>query len=346
MEMKKFLWGEAEGRPVWLYELAAEGLCARVSGYGGILQSLILTDPEGRATDVVLGLDTLEEYRRSDACFGAMVGPLADRLAGGRCVLDGREVRLPLNAGPDTMHCGAAGFHRRVWDGELLERGLRLSRTFDEADTGFPGRLSVELRYLIPAPRVLRLEYHAECTRQTAVSFTNHSYFNLSGGRADCLGHVLTVRADRYAETERDSEPICTGRTLPVDGTPLDLRAGARVGDAVARADFREIAVAGGVDHYFPVAGTGLRELARLRCPEAGLTLLCRSDAPGLLIYTGNGLSGERGKGGRRYGRHWGVCLETERFPNAVNLPSRRPGALLEPGEAYDSATEFEFLYA
>ena len=336
-------WGDADGAAVGLFEIEGDGLRAEVSNYGGVIRALMLAGPRGRPLDVVLGYDALADYRRGEAFFGAMIGPIADRVADGRCVLDGREVRFPRNAGPDSMHCGGLGFHNKVWDWEPLADGLRLYRTFDEASVGIPGALSVELRYRLPGPRTLRLEYAAHCTREAAVSFTNHSYFSLNGGRADCRDHRLTVHADRYAETERMEEPICTGRALPVDGTPLDLRRGVRVGDAVDRTDFREIAAAGGIDHYFPVAGEGLREVARLYCPESGLALRCRSDAPGLLVYTGNGLASEPGKGGAVYGRNWGVCLETARFPNAVNRPERRPTVLLEPGEVYASATEFAF---
>ena len=343
LNMIKRPWGGINGETAWLFQMEGDGICARVSNYGGVLQSLMLTDVLGKPLDVVLGYDALEDYRHSETFFGAMIGPLADRVAGGRCVLDGREVLLPLNAGPDSMHCGSKGFHGRLWHWKQQAQGLCLYRHFDEADLGFPGEMAVELRYLLPRRRTLRLEYTATCTRQTAASFTNHSYFNLNGGKTDCSGHVLTVPAECYAETARDVEPICTGREMPAEGTPLDLRTGVCVRDAVRKTGFHEIAIAGGIDHYFPVPGEGLRELARLHCPETGLTLRCRSDAPGLLIYTGNGLSGEAGKGGRRYDRHWGVCLETERFPNAVNLPERRAEVLLEPGEVYSSVTEFEF---
>ena len=341
MRITKRAWG-AE---IWLFDIEEDGMRVSASNYGGVLQKLELAEPSGGWLDAVLGYDDLEDYRRGEAFFGAMIGPVADRLAGGRCTLDGREVRLPLNAGPDCMHCADRGFHQAVWDWALLEDGLRLRRVFEASETGFPGALTAELRYRLVPPGTLRLEYAARCTRQTAVSFTNHSYFNLSGGRRDCRDHALTLRAERYAETVRDQDPICTGRTLPVSGTPLDFRGGATVGEAVSRTDFREIAAAGGVDHYFLAEGEGLRALAALRNPENGLTLTCRSDAPGLLVYTGNGLSGERGKGGVRYGRNWGVCLETARFPNAVNLPQWRAQALLEPGEKYHSVTEFEFRW-
>ncbi len=343
MKINRRPWGEVDGAPVWLFDIEGEGVRVAVSNYGGVIQSLEVARSQGQHADVVLGYDTLDEYQRSDTFFGAMIGPVADRLAGGRCMLDGREVRLPLNAGPDSMHCADRGFHRALWDWRALEDGLCLSRTFQEVPDGFPGALSVELRYRIPAPRALRLEYAASCTRETAVSFTNHSYFNLSGMRSDCRGHLLQVNAGRYAETTCTADPICTGRALAVAGTPLDLRAGATVGSAVDRVDFAEIASAGGVDHYFLAEGEGLREVARLRCPQTGLQLRCLSDAPGLLVYTGNGLEGELGKGGAVYGRNWGVCLETARFPNAVNLPEWRPQVLLNSGERYTAVTEFAF---
>ena len=341
MRIAKRAWGDVDGAPVWLFEIEGNGLRAEVSNYGGVLRALELT--EGPGLDVVLGYDTLVEYRKSDTFFGATVGPIADRMAEGRCVLDGRKVQLPLNAGPDSMHCADRGFHRALWRWEPLADGVRLFRDFDGAETGFPGVLSASVCYRVPSPGMLRLEYAAECTRETAVSFTNHSYFNLTGGKRDCREHVLTLNAGRYAETWRMVEPIATGRALPVAGTPLDFRDGMRVGDALAHDAFPEIAAAGGVDHYFLAEGEGLREAARLTCPETGLAMVCRTDAPGLLVYTGNGLEAERGKAGRIYGKNWGVCLETERFPNAVNFPERRDQVMLEPGERYRTVTEFEF---
>lgn len=345
MKITRRPWGSVGGRAVWLFEMERDGLRAAVSNYGGIVQSLWVSDGSGRSLDVVLGYDTLEEYRRCDTFFGAAIGPVADRIAGGRCLLDGRWIELPRNAGPDVSHSGAGGFHRRVWDWREEADGLCLFADMDERVTGFPGTLSVELRYRLLPPRTLRLESVARCTRETAVSITNHSYFTLNGGRSDCLDHRLTLRAGRYAQTCREADPIPTGRLLPVAGTPLDFREGPSIGEAVDRFDFGEIARAGGVDHFFAVEGSGLREHAILRCPGTGLAMRCRSDAPGLLVYTANGLGTEPGKGGRIYRKRFAVCLETECLPNAVNLPRWRPQVLLAPGEVASAATEFECFW-
>ena len=344
MKIERHLWGEIEGRDIYLFDLDdGRGMRASVSNYGGVLQGLVVRDGCGLPLDVVLGYDTLAEYRAGETFFGAMIGPIADRLDGGHCTLGEAEVQLDRNAGPDSMHSGPKGFHSRIWDWVELPDGICFHRCFAPGEIGFPGNMDVRLSYRLCERDVLRLEYSAECDCETALSFTNHSYFNLDGGKKHCRNQRLTVFADRYAETERDCDPICTGRALSVEGTPFDLRHGEMVGEVVRRTDFREIRTGGGVDHYFLVDGSGMRVHARLESPDSGLRLECASDAPGLLIYTGNGLEAERGKGGAVYGKNWAVCLETGRFPNAVNFPALRAQVLLRPGERYESATEFRF---
>ena len=125
------------------------------------------------------------------------------------------------------------------------------------------------------------------------------------------------------------------------DGEPL--RVGTAIGDVLAHSEFREIQTGGGVDHYFLVDGTGMRPMADVYCPATGIAMRCASDAPGILVYTGNGLERESGKGGAIYRKNWAVCLETERFPNAVNIPALRNTALLKPDEQFASATEYTF---
>lgn len=316
---------------------------AFVSNYGGILQALWVKNARGEELDVVLGYDTLEEYVGSETFFGAMVGPIADRLGEGHLMLNGQDVFFPLNAGPDCMHSGPNGFHAQVWDWEMLPDGIAFTRIFAPQEINLPGSLKVRLSYRICADAVLRIEYSACCDCETALSFTNHSYFTLNGGKGSCADHLLMLNADYYAETCREIDPICTGRSLPVDKTPMDLRAGSRIQDVIGNSGFSEIRTGGGIDHYFIVRGEGMREHARLLCDESGLELICRSDAPGVLIYSANGLEDEKGKGGAVYGKNWAVCLETERYPNAVNFPHLRSGVLLQPGEIYNSATEFVF---
>ena len=94
VQIEKRFWGKWNGRAVHLYDFSAGGLQLSVSDCGALLQSLRVKNGRGEEIDAVLGYDTLEEYLRSETFFGAMVGPIADRLARGRCTLAGEEVQL------------------------------------------------------------------------------------------------------------------------------------------------------------------------------------------------------------------------------------------------------------
>lgn len=344
MKISKRSWGVIDGQEVFLFEMQHEdGIRACVSNYGGVLQALFVQDGCKRELDVVLGYDTPEEYRESETFFGAMIGPIADRLDGGSCVLGGKRVQLPLNAGPDSMHSGPNGFHSQIWDWAYLDDGVSFFRRFGDGEIGFGGTLDVRLNYRIPAPDTLRLEYSAHCDQETALSMTNHSYFNLDGGAKHCRDQRITLHASRYAETCREQDPICTGCTPSVEGMPFDMREGRLLAEVLKAKDFRELRTGGGIDHYFLTDGEGMREHSCIESLESGLTLRCRSDATGLLVYSGNGLETEHGKNGSVYEKNWGICLETQSFPNGVNLSEWREQLLLARGEEYTSATEFVF---
>jgi aldose 1-epimerase len=64
---------------------------------------------------------------------------------------------------------------------------------------------------------------------------------------------------------------------------------------------------------------------------------------PGVQFYSGNFLDGSiRGKGGRLYGHHSGLCLETQHFPDSPNKP-HFPSAILRPGDTHRSRTVYTF---
>ena len=339
VQIEKQAWGKVNGKTVHLFHIKNDsGMALSVSDYGCILQRWL---KDGR--DLVLGYDSLQEYLESETFFGAAVGPVADRLAGGKCEICGQSVQFPLNAGPDCMHSGANGFHSRIWSGEILENGVAFSYAYSEEENPLPGRLSATIRYLLKESG-FRIEYEACCDRETLLSLTNHSYFTLHGGKTDCKKDLLRVNADFYAETTRESDPICTGRLLPVENTPLDFRTARPVGEALAQTGFSEICRAGGVDHYFPVSGSGMREHARLQSGDT--TLVCASDAPGVLIYTANGLEAEKGKSGQIYGRNFAVCMETECFPNAANFSEHRHQVYRPAGRAFTTCTEYQIIFS
>ncbi len=338
-----------DGTPVESVTLRhGSGLAATILSYGGTLAALHVPDRAGKPMNVVLGFDTIGGYARSKAYFGALIGRYANRIAGGKFVLDGAVYRITANEPPNTLHGGAKGFDKVMWRIDSVidgpEPSLSLSHTSPDGDQGFPGHLNVHVRYALLAD-ALQIDYAAATDQATVVNLTNHSYFNLSGlDDGDALSHELMIAADKFTPIDRGLIP--TGELRAVAGTPFDFRAATRIGARIATAD-EQLAIGRGYDHYFVLrgaSGDGLIPAARVREPRSGRVMEVWTSEPGLQFYSGNSLDGtEAGFGGRPYRRYAGFCLETQHFPDSPNRPSF-PSTVLRPGAAFSSTTLFRFL--
>ncbi|CAL9454021.1 aldose epimerase family protein [Streptomyces sp. enrichment culture] len=312
----------SDGTPVHRWTLRRAGVRVRVLTYGGIVQSVEVPDREGRAGDVVLGFPDLDGYlAHPEPYLGALVGRYANRIAGGRFPLDGRTYALEPNNGPNTLHGGARGFDRRVWDAAPVEHGVRLTRVSPHGEEGFPGRLAVTATYTLLESGALRIAYEAVTDAPTVVNLTNHSYFNLAGS-GDAGGHELRLAASRY--TPVDADLIPTGALDDVTGTRFDFREPRKVGS--------------GYDHNF-VLDKGVTdrpvEVAELYDPASGRVLTVATTEPGLQLYTADHL-------GEPFTPGDGVALETQHFPDSPNRPEF-PTTVLRPGEVFRSETVYWF---
>jgi aldose 1-epimerase len=337
-----------DGREVEVFTLAGpSGVEVRVMTYGATLMSLCVPDRAGRAEDVVLGYDDLDGYVEGTRYFGAIVGRYANRIARGRFVLDGRTHQLAVNNPPNHLHGGPRGFDKALWAAEetssATEAGVTFRYASPSGEEGYPGALSVTVRYALAEGGVLRFDYTATTDAPTIVNLTQHSYFNLAGaGRGDILDHELTLDADRY--TPVDETMIPTGVLEPVAGTPLDFREPARIGSRIGSTD-PQLVRAEGYDHNFVVrrAAPGLVHAACLVEPASGRRLDVQTTEPGLQFYSGNHLDASvRGKDGRSYPRRSGLSLETQHFPDSPNHPDF-PSTELRPGQEYRSTTVLTF---
>jgi aldose 1-epimerase len=304
------------GEPVERHVLANGRLRVSILSYGATVQRLELAD----GTNVVLGLDTLEDYRHRSRYFGAVVGRYGNRIARGRFTLDGTEYRLPVNDGENSLHGGIRGFDKRVWDVESVSpTDLTLSLVSPDGEEGYPGTLRAAVRYVLDGD-ALRLEYRVVTDAPTVVNLTNHSYFNLAGS-GDVRGHVVTMDAGHYLPVDEGKIP--TGELVPVAGTPFDFTTPSRVD---ARLD-------GCYDHCFVLDGR-----VTVTDPGSGRSMEVTTTEPGVQFYTGHMLDGVS----TPYGPFAGFCLETQRFPDAPNRPGF-PSAVLRPGEEYLSTTTYRF---
>lgn len=346
--VKKESFGKtADGVEIDQYILTnANGMTAKIITYGAILTELDVPDRDGKLGDVVLGFDNLKDYLERNPHFGATTGRVANRIAKGKFTLDGKEYKLAINNGPNSLHGGLKGFDKKVWKAEPTEApnavGVELSYVSKDGEEGYPGNLTVTVVYKVTSNNFLRIDYTATTDKATPVNLTNHSYFNLAGAKSgDILGHELMIAAEKY--TPADETQIPTGEIKPVNDTPLDFTTPRRIGD---RIDQLKSSPGGGYDHNFVLNSGGKEEpgfAARVSEPKTGRIMEMYTTEPGVQLYTGNYLDGKlTGRGGVVYKKHAGFCLEAQHFPDSVHHDNF-PSIILKPGETYRQTTIYKF---
>ncbi|WP_435836801.1 aldose epimerase family protein [Streptomyces asoensis] len=345
----KTLFGKlADGTEIHSWALENGGTRMEVLSWGAIVRSLEIPDRRGRYADVCLGFDELDDYITRTPYFGALIGRYGNRIAGGRFTLDGVAHQVDVNDGGNSLHGGAAGFDRRVWEVEPFtegpDTGLRLSRTSPDGEMGYPGTLEVQVTYTLTRHGDWRIDYEAVTDRPTVVNLTSHVYWNLAGeGTGPVDDHELTIAASRYTPVGPDLIP--TGELAPVAGTPFDFRRATRIGQGL-RAGHLQQTRAQGYDHNWVLdkgVTAGPEPVATLRDPVSGRSLEIATDQPGLQFYSGNFLDGTlTGRSGRAYRQGDALCLETQHFPDSPNRPEFPP-TLLRPGRTYRSTTVHSF---
>ena len=308
---------------------------AQILPYGATLHALFVPDRSGKVRDIVLGYDSVEEYRQNDGYLGATVGRYANRIAGASFMLNGESWQLDANEGANLLHSGATGLHQKIWDHEqTAENAVTLRTVSPHGEGGFPGTLQVAVTYTLDGGALV-IDYEAVSDRDTVVSLTNHAYFNLAGQGSGAVGdHALLVNADFY--TPCGAGTIPTGEIRAVEGTALDLRQAVRLGQRLGAAALAEYS---GYDHNFCLNSSSA---AVLYCEESGIEMTVETTLPGLQVYTAGFLTERAGKAGATYGQHHGICLETQHFPDAMHHENF-PSPVLPAGEIYRHKTVYRF---
>ena len=334
-----------DGTAVDLFTLKnAKGMEVAITNYGGIIVSILVPDAKGKLGDVALGFDSLDSYVKSSPYFGSLVGRVGNRIGKAEFSLGGKTYKLAVNNGPNTLHGGRKGFDKVVWQAKAIEGvepALELSYTSPDGEEGYPGTLKAKVVYTLTADNGIRMDYEATTDKTTVVNLTNHAYFNLKGS-GDILGHEIQILASRT--TPVDSTLIPTGEIRPVAGTPFDFTKPMLIGARID-ADDEQIRFGGGYDHNFVLdaAGGKLSLAARVVEPTTGRVLEVLTTEPALQFYSGNFLDGTlTGKGGQKYVRRSGLCLEAQHYPDSPNKPAFPP-IVLEPGKTYRQTTVYRF---
>lgn len=334
-----------DGKLVQLFTLKNNsGSEAAITNYGGKVVSLLVPDKDGKLADVVLGFDNIDGYLNAkEPYFGALIGRYGNRIANGKFSLDGKEYTLATNNGKNHLHGGTNGFNAVVWEAELIDKQtLVLTYTSKDGEEGYPGNLSVTVKYELTDSNELKITYDATTDKATPVNLTHHSFFNLAGeGNGTINDHLLWIDADRY--TPVNDGLIPTGKLANVAETPFDFRKSTPIGKRVNE-NHIQLQYGVGYDHNFVLnKADGVRKVAEVLEPMSGRVMEVWTDEPGLQFYGGNFLNGsDIGKCGKPYTFRTAFCLETQHFPDSPNQPEF-PTTILKPGDTYRSVCIYKF---
>jgi aldose 1-epimerase len=309
---------------------------------GATIVSLKMPDRRGQIGEVALGFDNPEQYLQEKYYFGATIGRFANRIANGLFYLDNKEYHLACNEnGVNHLHGGKRGFDKVLWESKSWQNKnkSRVSFTYisQDGEEGYPGNLSLEVTYSLNEDNELKIEYWAKTDKNTIVNLTNHSYWNLSGRLSETvLNHELTLFSNKYLPV--DNNLIPTGEIRDVSGTPMDFTEPRLIGEGIGN-------VSGGYDHCFVINNSGnkLNLAAIVHEPKSGRTMEVLTTKPGIQFYSGNKISHVIGANRVLFHKHSGLCLESEFYPNSINVDNF-PSPILYPDKEYHQVTKYRFF--
>ena len=343
-----FCFTHYSGEDIYLFTLRNTiGTEVCITNYGAIITSFKVTQRDGTINDIVLGLEKVEDYLSGEYLarypyFGAAIGRYANRIKNGEFRIDGKDYYLKKNKGVDHLHGDTNGFDKKVWTFQAgSEKTLSLTFRSIDGEEGYPGNLESAIRFELTDKNELMYEFMATTDQSTAVNLTHHSYFNLNNGRGIINDHLVKIFSSQVLE--QDENFVVTGKTIPVNNTPFDFRKLKRIDkDWNAAEGYDQSFVAdksSGIDNT-----TGLTLVAEACSEQSKLKLEIYTDEPLVHFYTGKWIPVLKGKGGTTYGPFSGFCFETQKHPNAINIP-HFPNTVLRPGETFRTKTMYRITY-
>lgn len=335
------------GKDVKLFNLTNEnGMIVQVTNFGASIVTVLLPGKNEEYIDVALGYNSVEGYINDIMNLGCVIGRYANRIAKGSFEIDGVKYQLEINNGENTLHSGSAGYNKVVWDAYQKGDSIVMHYVSPHMESGFPGELNISLVYVLTDDNKFEMIYEAETSAKTVINLTNHSYFNMAGeGAGDILNQYIRINADSITPVSKQLIP--TGKLMPVEGTPFDLREEVLIGKMIGD-PHEQIINGNGYDHNWVLNKQTPGEMsfaASYRDSGTGFTLKVATTEPGIQMYSGNFMDGSiTGKSGRPYNFRNALALETQHFPDSPNHPVF-PSTILEPGQKYYQKTVLEFEF-
>ncbi|HYX10323.1 MAG TPA: aldose epimerase family protein [Bacteroidales bacterium] len=323
-----------EGRDIFIFKIQnSSGAYIEILNYGAYLVSVVVPDNHMQFGNIVLNYKNIDNYYSDKLYLGsAIIGRVANRIAEARFNLNENEYFLDRNDGNNCLHGGGAGLNKKILDYSLSEGCIIFTGVSSAGESGFPGEMFFSVRVSFSDKNELTFEYKASSDITCPVNFTNHAYFNLSRDHTSILNYKLKVNASEYLEMNNEFLP--TGKILQMKNTSYDFTGYKKIWKMMAEKN-ESIK---GYNTYFICRDYQvgrLKNLASVIDENSGRRIDVFSTMPGMLLYTGDYLTGE-------HLPFSGICLEAQHYPDFVNH-ANFPQSIAGPQHEFHEIIKFEF---
>ncbi len=305
--------------------------------FGGYINSILVPYKNNisKREDVILGYKNLQDCKLDSAYFNGIIGRVGNRISNAEFKINDIKYNLFKNDNKNHLHGGKEGFNQKKWNiykinktsEELICELRYLSKNLEE---GYPGNLSCKATYTFNNKNEFIIKYSAVSDADTMVNMTNHNYWNFHGHHEhyqNIVNHKLSIFSDYVCENNENFIP--TGKLLKVQNTHFDYLQGKNITQ-----NFLEL---GGIDNNYGIENNfKIKKIAQVYSNLTRMGVTYYSDQPGVQVYTGNMMNEYEGKNNRKYGPQYGLCLEPQFFPNAMNEVNFY-SPLLKARELYNS---------
>ncbi|MBQ4846680.1 aldose epimerase family protein [Pseudoalteromonas sp. MMG005] len=287
-------------------------------------------------TEMTVTYNNPQCFLNDKAYIGATVGPVSNRIENGQFYLNQTRYMLDKNDRGNCLHGGEKGFSQHLWQVNETTRTLtylELNLESKHMEHGLPGHLNITVGYNLTEDNALEISYYATSTQDTLLSVCNHCYFNLAETSVDNL--FLSLDATRYLPI--DELGIPTGDMKSVGDGDFAFNSQLKsIGLTIGSANDPQIIANRGFDHCYVInPHLAQSPVATLIAKNTGIRMQVYTDYEGVQFYSGQHLEPP-------FKPYQGICIEAQRFPNAINNPFF-PSPILKSGALFKQHTIYKF---